>query len=227
MTVGAIVVGAGASTRAGFDKVFAPLAGRPVLAHSLDVLSSCSDIVRIVVVLSDSNIEQGRLLASSRPWPAPVEVALGGARRQDSVAAGLALVSDCEWVLVHDAARPLLTLDLVERGLAAARETGAAIAAVPVVDTIKVVGGDRVVRATPERTNLWAVQTPQVFRRALLAVAYREARGTFTDDAAVLEQQGHAVVVYEGTVDNLKLTLPGDLALAEFYLERRQCSASA
>lgn len=227
MTVGAIVVGAGASTRAGFDKVFAPLAGRPVLAHSLEVLSGCGAIARIVVVLSAANLEQGRLLVAGRRWPMAVEVALGGARRQDSVAAGLGVVPDCDWVLIHDAARPLLTLDLVERGLAAARETGAAIAAVPVVDTIKVVGADRVVRATPERTNLWAVQTPQVFRSALLSAAYREARGTFTDDAAVLEQQGQAVVVYEGAADNLKLTLPGDLALAEFYLERRKCSASA
>lgn len=226
MTVGAIVVGAGASTRAGFDKVFAPLAGAPVLAHSVEVLERCKAVDRIVIVLSPPNLERGRSLARLRGWQKVSAICLGGARRQDSVAAGLAQLRGCEWVVIHDAARPLVTGALVERGLAEARQTGAAIAAVPVTDTIKVVA-DRVVLETPARGQLWAVQTPQVFRYNLIADAYRAATGEFTDDASLLERQGHPVRVYESARDNIKITVADDLALAEFLLEKRKCRGSA
>jgi 2-C-methyl-D-erythritol 4-phosphate cytidylyltransferase len=224
VTVGAIVVGAGSSRRAGFDKVFAPLAGRPVIAHSVEAFCDTAAIDRVVLVLSPANIVRGEELARSRDWGKPVTVCLGGAHRQDSVAAGLAALGPCDWVLIHDAARPLVNVALVERGLTAARQTGAAIPALPVADTIKVVGQDRTVHSTPDRARLWAVQTPQVFACDLITAAYREAKGRFTDDAGLLEQRGHAVAVYEGLADNFKITLPGDLALAEFYLERRRCS---
>ncbi|MHB1005618.1 MAG: 2-C-methyl-D-erythritol 4-phosphate cytidylyltransferase [Chloroflexota bacterium] len=222
MVVGAIVVGAGASRRAGFDKVFAPLAGRPVLAHSVETLTHCASVDRIVIVLAAANLARGEALVRGENWEKVTRVCKGGPRRQDSVAAGLSYLSDCEWVLIHDAARPLVTVDLVERGLRAATASGAAIAAIPVVDTIKVVGPDRAVLATPDRATLWAVQTPQIFHYELIATAYREALGDFTDDAGLLEQGGHRVRVYEGAADNLKITLPGDLRLAEFYLERRR-----
>lgn len=225
MSVGAIIVAAGTSKRAGFDKVFAALEGRPVLAHSLETLARAPSVDRIVLVLAHFNLHLGEQLARSRDWGRPVTVCLGGQRRQDSVAAGLAALGATTWVLVHDAARPLVTVGMVERGLEAARETGAAIAAVPAVDTIKVVDAGRRVVATPDRASLWAVQTPQVFRYDLLADAYRAGGGEVTDDATLLERRGHVVKVYEGEPDNIKITLPGDLELAAFLLERRRCRA--
>ncbi len=227
MTVGAVVVGAGASRRAGFDKIFACLAGKPVLAHCVAAFEACPQVDSIALVLSPDNVERGRSLAQQYAWTKVAAVRPGGPRRQDSVAAGLAALADCHWVVIHDAARPLVTTELIVRGLAEAAATGAAIAALPVTDTIKIVGPDRIIRQTPERAGLWAVQTPQVFRYDLIVAAYRGARGEFTDDASLLELCGHPVRVYEGLADNIKITLPGDLALAEFYLQRRACRESA
>ena len=223
MPVGAVIVGAGASRRAGFDKVFAPLGGLPVLAHSLQAFAACDAVDQIVLVLAQGNLARGEQLVSQHDWPKPVRVCLGGPRRQDSVAAGLAQLQSCDWVAIHDAARPLVTPDLIARGLAEAAVVGAAIAAVPVTDTIKVVGADRIVRDTPPREALWAVQTPQVFRYDLLVAAYAAAEGEVTDDASLLERRGQPVRVYLGSRENVKITLPGDLALAEFFLERRRC----
>jgi 2-C-methyl-D-erythritol 4-phosphate cytidylyltransferase len=223
VTVGAVIVGAGSSTRAGFDKVFAMLAGEPVLLHSLRAFGNCQAIDCVVVVLAEASLQRGRDLVSRHAWGKPVEICAGGRRRQDSVWAGLARLPECEWVAIHDAARPLVTVDLVEQGLAAAAATGAAVAAVPVTDTIKLVDESNTVRSTPKRASLWAVQTPQVFRCGLLREAYAAAEEEVTDDASLLERQGQAVRVYPATPDNIKITLPGDLALAEFYLERRKC----
>ncbi|MFH1015911.1 MAG: 2-C-methyl-D-erythritol 4-phosphate cytidylyltransferase, partial [Chloroflexota bacterium] len=144
----------------------------------------------------------------------------GGERRQDSVAAGLKLTGKCDWVVIHDGARPFVTIDLIERGLEAAKETGAAIAAVPVTDTIKEAGEDSIVRQTLPRQNLWAVQTPQVFRIDIITEAYRRARGDVTDDAMLVEQMGHKVKVFMGSYDNIKITTPEDLALAEVLVKK-------
>lgn len=225
MAAGAIIVGAGAARRAGFDKVFADLAGRPVVHHSLSVLQACRSVTQIVLVLSEENLARGEALRLSGEWPKLTHVCRGGRRRQDSVANGLALIGSSEWVIVHDAARPLITVDIVERGLAEAAETGAAVAAVPVIDTIKVVDAKRIVSATPPRDHLWAVQTPQVFRLSLLREAYAATDEEVTDDAALLERLGHRVRVYMGANDNVKITRPGDLELAAFLLEQRRCRA--
>jgi 2-C-methyl-D-erythritol 4-phosphate cytidylyltransferase len=140
-------------------------------------------------------------------------IVLGGERRRDSVAAGLRVVLDCEWVVVHDGARPFVTPDLISRGLEAARLSGAAIAAVPVNDTIKAVR-DEVVVDTVDRSTLWAAQTPQVFRTALLWEAHHRTAGDTTDDAAMVEALGTAVRVYPGAYGNMKVTFPEDLDLA-------------
>jgi 2-C-methyl-D-erythritol 4-phosphate cytidylyltransferase len=138
------------------------------------------------------------------------------------VAAGLSQLENCDWVVVHDCARPLVTADLIERGLTEARETGAAVAAVPVTDTIKMAGDDRIVHQTLLRQNLWAVQTPQVFRLDIIAEAYRQAKGEVTDDASLVEQLGYKVKLYMGAYDNIKVTTPDDLALAEILWQRRE-----
>jgi 2-C-methyl-D-erythritol 4-phosphate cytidylyltransferase len=199
----------------GIDKVFAPLGGKPVLSHVLDAFDGCDSIDQVVVVASKANVERCRQLIAEKERSKPIEVCTGGRRRQDSVAAGLAKLGSCDWVVIHDGARPLVTKGLIERGLEAARETGAAVAAVPVIDTIKVVGNDKIVCQTPPRQNLWAVQTPQVFRLGLISEAYRKAKGEVTDDASLVEALGYKVKLYMGTYDNIKITTNHDLLIAE------------
>jgi len=220
---GAVIVAAGESRRmGGVDKVLALLGGKPVLARVIDTFQRCSSINQIVVVLSEQNLERGRQLVAEQGWSKVTEVCPGGERRQDSVAAGLSRLSHCQWVVIHDGARPLVTVDLIDRGLEAARETGAAVAAVPVIDTIKVAGDDRIVHQTPPRQNLWAVQTPQVFRIGIISEAYRKAKDKVTDDASLVEQLGYKVKLYMGSYDNIKVTTPDDLALVNWLLCHRQ-----
>jgi len=124
-------------------------------------------------------------------------------------------------VVIHDGARPLVDKKLINDGLAAAQETGAAIAAVPVKDTIKEVSGENIVTLTLPRRQLWAVQTPQIFRYDIITAAHRDVFEDVTDDAALVEKSGHRVKVYMGNYDNIKITTPGDLVLAECLLEKR------
>ena len=213
--VGAVIVAAGWSQRmGGMDKMLALLGGKPVLAWAVDVFQQCKLIDQIVVVVSKQSLGRCRQLVAERGW-SKVSVCAGGRRRQDSVAAGLGQLSRCQWVVIHDGARPLVTEGLIEHGLKVAGETGAAIAAVPVTDTIKVAGDDRVVQRTLPRGNLWAVQTPQVFRFDIITEAYRRVEAEVTDDASLVEQLGYKVKLYMGSYDNIKITTPDDLALAE------------
>ncbi|MDI6815248.1 MAG: 2-C-methyl-D-erythritol 4-phosphate cytidylyltransferase [Dehalococcoidales bacterium] len=214
--VGAIIVAAGRSRRmGGVDKVFALLGGKPVLARVIDTFQRCHSVHQVVVVVSEQSLDQCQQLVAEQGWSKIIDVCPGGKRRQDSVVAGLSWLKDCEWVVIHDGARPLVTADLIDRGLEAAKETGAAVAAVPVTDTIKVAGDDQFVQGTPPRRNLWAVQTPQVFRFDIIAEAYRQAKVEVTDDASLIEQLGYKVKLYMGSYDNIKVTTPDDLALAE------------
>ena len=219
----AIVVAAGQSRRMnGVDKVLALLGDKPVLAWSIEALQRCDKVDRIVLVNSQSNKEPVECLVMDRKWTKVADVCTGGRRRQDSVAAGLKMLGKCGWVIIHDGARPMLTQDLIERGLKAAEETGAAAAAVPVTDTIKLVGDDQIVIGTPPRSNLWAVQTPQVFRSAIIKKAYQQAQEDVTDDATLVEQIGGKVKLYLGSYENLKITTPRDLALAELLLKEHE-----
>jgi 2-C-methyl-D-erythritol 4-phosphate cytidylyltransferase len=219
--VGAVIVAAGSSERmGGVDKVFALLGEKPILARVIDTFHGCNLIDQIVVVLSRQNVKRCQQWIAEQGWTKVTDVCVGGRRRQDSVVAGLARLSNCHWVIIYDGARPLVTEDLIERGLEAAAETGAAIAAVPVTDTIKVAGDDRLVKETPPRHNLWAVQTPQVFRFDIITRAYSQARGDVTDDASLVEQMGCKVKLYTGSYDNIKVTTPDDLLLAEVLWQK-------
>jgi 2-C-methyl-D-erythritol 4-phosphate cytidylyltransferase len=212
--VAAIIVAAGESRRMnGIDKVLAPLKGRPVISHVLSAFDSCKSIDQIVLVVNQKSLEACRKLAAGPSTP--IDLCLGGKRRQDSVAAGLKKLKDCDWVVIHDGARPLITKALIEDGLEAAKETGAAVAAVPVTDTIKIAGDDRIVHQTPPRQNLWAVQTPQVFLPGIITKAYQQAKGEVTDDATLVEQAGYKVKLYMGSYENIKITTPQDLLIAE------------
>ncbi|MDD4875841.1 MAG: 2-C-methyl-D-erythritol 4-phosphate cytidylyltransferase [Dehalococcoidales bacterium] len=214
--IGAVITAAGNSQRMnGIDKIFTPLAGKPVLFRVIDTFQRCNDINQIVVVISEQNLVRGQYLIAQQGWSKVTDVCAGGSQRQDSVLAGLKLLKECDWVVIHDGARPLVTVDLIKHGIEAVRETGAAAAAIPVTDTIKLVGNDKIVYQTPLRQNLWAVQTPQVFDIQLITEAYSQVKSKVTDDASLVEQLGHKVKLYMGSQNNIKITNPDDLILAE------------
>jgi len=214
-----ILLGAGASARMGVDKLWADLGGRPLLAWPIATFAACDCIQELVIVASTPNVNRvERLLSDLR---VRARVVPGGERRRDSVRAGLEALGDVEWVVVHDAARPLLTRALVTDGLEAARATGAAIAAVPAVDTIKTVRDGEVV-GTLARETLWAAQTPQVFRFELLLEAHRAVSDDVTDDAALVEAIGARVRVYMGAYANINFPSPVDLQLAALLVSENE-----
>lgn len=205
----------------GMDKVFAPILGLPLIAHTVAAFEACTAVDDLVLVVAPGALEQAEALAREQGWRKLRAICLGGARRQDSVRTGLERLPPCQWVVVHDGARPCLEPALIERGLEAA-ESGAAVAAVPVADTIKVVSPEQMVLSTLDRSGLWAVQTPQVFRYQLLWEAHQRCQDTVTDDAAMVERLGHPVRVFPGSPSNLKVTTPEDLVMAEALLKLRQ-----
>mgnify|MGYP002527725511 FL=1 len=218
--VGAVIVAAGRSTRmGGVDKTFAPILGRPLVAHTLDRFESSPLIDQIILVLAEDSLEQGRQLVEERDYRKVAHVCAGGTRRQDSVRNGLELLSPCDWVMVHDGARPCLDEATLQRGLDAAADCGSAVAGVPVKDTIKLVSPDQMVKDTPDRSRLWAAQTPQIFRYDLLLEAHRACTQDVTDDAAVVESLGHPIKMFLGAYENIKVTTAADLVIAEAFLK--------
>jgi 2-C-methyl-D-erythritol 4-phosphate cytidylyltransferase len=217
MTV-ALIVAAGSGERlgAGCPKALVELAGRPLLQWSIDALAQISSIEQIVVAMPPGT-----------PAPAGVTAVEGGAARSQSVGRALAAAGNSDTVLVHDAARPLLTPELAEAVIAALErepDADAAIAAVPVTDTIKRVDASGTVSETLARSELWAVQTPQVFRRAALERALAvsdEQLARATDDAWLIEQGGGRVIVVAASHENLKVTTRHDLRVAELLLAER------
>jgi 2-C-methyl-D-erythritol 4-phosphate cytidylyltransferase len=175
-------------------------------------------VQKIVVVLSEANYERDRAMLDEQRFSKLVGVCTGGARRQDSVHCGLQTLGEVDWVAVHDGGRPLIRPGMISRGLEAARETGASVPVVPLVDTIKEVDANDAVLRTLDRSHLRAAQTPQCFRYDLLLRAHREITEDVTDDAAMMEKLGIPVKTYEGRRRNIKITTPDDLALAEAYL---------
>jgi 2-C-methyl-D-erythritol 4-phosphate cytidylyltransferase len=214
--LGAIIVAAGSSQRMNnLDKIFATLGGKPLLAWSIDTCQKCHLINQIVIALKSDNLELGQKLAKERRWTKVTAIYLGGPLRQDSVKRGLRKLTNCDWVMIHDGARPFLTLDLIQKGLEAMIETGAAIAAVPVTDTIKLASDAKLIEKTLQRNKLWMAQTPQIFKFEIITKAYEELTGEVTDDAAAVELLGYKVKLFPGTFRNIKVTTPDDLALAE------------
>jgi 2-C-methyl-D-erythritol 4-phosphate cytidylyltransferase len=219
MSVGAILLCAGRGTRLGAraPKALVPLAGRPLFTWSLAALERTPVIGGIVVVGPVAQLEEG--LAGSRCVSAKIVAwCEGGNERQQSVARGLAALPErFDTVAVHDAARALVTPELVARCVADALESGAAIAAAALEDTLKRVSLG-VVETTVPREGLWRVQTPQVFRREWLERGHAAARTIATDDAGLVEALGHRVRVTESDALNFKITTPADLRLAEAWL---------
>jgi 2-C-methyl-D-erythritol 4-phosphate cytidylyltransferase len=211
--IAVILVAAGRSARfGGDDKLWADLGGRPLIAWPLRTLASLAGVTRVVVVAPDDRHRDVGVLA--RELAAPVACVAGGARRQDSVAVGLAAAPSAKYYVVHDAARPLVTASLAMRVLGAAREHGAAVPGLPLADTVKRVDGEGRAVETLNRGALRAIQTPQAFEGALLRRAHEQAvasGGDFTDDAAMVEAAGGRVQVVEGDLLAMKVTAPEDL----------------
>ncbi|MEW5891108.1 MAG: 2-C-methyl-D-erythritol 4-phosphate cytidylyltransferase [Pseudomonadota bacterium] len=222
----ALVPAAGSGSRMGGEcpKQYLPLAGRPLIFHTLDALCRCAEIEAVFVVLAPDDRHWG-----SYDW-SPFGSRLkplwcGGASRAESVSNGLAAMAgtagDDDWVLVHDAARPCLSQAQLARLI---REVGedavGGILAVPVADTLKRDGGDGRIGATVERSGLWQAQTPQMFRYRLLRRAL-EATRAVTDEAGAIEAQGHRPRLVAADITNLKVTYPQDLQLAAWILANR------
>ena len=222
--VAAVIVAAGSSRRMqGLNKTWTTLGSKIVLAHSVCAFEQSPLVDDIALVLAKDFLDDGAQLCEREGWQKVRARVPGGARRRDSVLIGLESLSPApDYVLIHDGARPFLTDTLIEHGLAAAQEHGAAIAAVPVKDTIKRAGKDGLVVETLDRATLWTVQTPQVFAYDLILQAHHTIDPTWdaTDDAALIERAGHSVAIFMGSYENIKITTPGDLLIAEATLKR-------
>jgi 2-C-methyl-D-erythritol 4-phosphate cytidylyltransferase len=219
-TLGVVIVAAGTSQRmTGVNKLFASLSREPVLAWSVDTCQRHRLVRQIVLVLNDKDLARGERLTKEKNW-SKVTLCGGGARRQDSVKEGLRQLKDCDWVMIHDGARPFVTPGLIEEGLKIAAETGAAVAAVPVKDTIKVVDSGNFIKETPTRERLWAAQTPQIFDFDIITRAYENLTTEATDDSVAVGWLGHKVKLYMGDYQNIKVTTPEDLALARIIARK-------
>ena len=221
---GAVIVAAGSATRmGGIDKVMADLGGEPMIVRTVRAFQNCEAIASIVVVTREDLIRPISDLC--RDMKKVAAVVAGGKSRQESVHLGLnALPKGTKLAAVHDGARPLVSWQVIDRVVRAANTYGAAAPAIPVKDTIKVVQG-RLVKETPDRSSLMAVQTPQVFDFDLLRGALRKAEedgAQVTDDCSAVERTGMRIKIVEGDERNLKVTTPMDLKIAELLLEETQ-----
>lgn len=222
--VSAIIVAAGGSVRMGTNvsKQFVPLLGKPAIEYTLRAFQSCGVINEIVIVCREQDREQISAIVDSNGIDKVMSLVKGGDSRAESVRNGIAAAdSRATYYAIHDGARPLITVDEIERVCEAAFESGAATLGTAVTDTIKVVNENDVIESTPLRAALRAVQTPQVFERDLYTFALDDATENlddFTDDCALIERMGGEVTVVEGSKENIKLTTPIDIVIAESIL---------
>jgi 2-C-methyl-D-erythritol 4-phosphate cytidylyltransferase len=220
----AIIVAAGRGTRMGanVDKLWLTVAGQPVIAHTWRRFNEAPCIAEIVVVVRDGLQSQFEELSREYSFQKPFRLVAGGAERQDSVWNGLAaLPPGAEIVAIQDAARPCTATDLIMATIEAARETGAAVAAQPVADTIKESVDGRTISGTVDRSRLWSVQTPQTFRVEVIRHAIAAARAknlSLTDDTAACELIGQPVRLVKSSAPNPKVTVPADLPFIESLL---------
>lgn len=223
---GVIVVAAGRGTRMGSkeSKQYLMLQDKPIVIHTLEVFDRHPLITEIILVTGAQDVERCISWIHEFGMTKKIKVIAGGAERQHSVYQGL-LHMNSPWVLVHDGVRPFVTQQQITSCYEAAVQHGAAVLAVPVKDTVKQVDGQGWVTATPDRRSLWAIQTPQAFRRSELIQAHEvaEAEGFIgTDDSMLIERLGVHVMVVEGGYANIKITTPEDLDYAEFVRMKKE-----
>ncbi|MCZ8523797.1 MULTISPECIES: 2-C-methyl-D-erythritol 4-phosphate cytidylyltransferase [Paenibacillus] len=230
--LGIIIVAAGRGSRMGTkeSKQYLLLDGKPIIVHTLEQFEKISAVEEIVLVTGREDLQRCSAYAAQYGLSKLKHIIPGGKERQDSVHQGLlALDASTEWVMVHDGVRPFAHEDHVLACLQRVKETGAAVLAVPVKDTIKVVRQDGTIESTPDRSSLWAIQTPQAFRFALLLEAHEKAQQEGfqgTDDAMLVEWLGHDVSVVPSDYYNIKITTPEDLPWAEWILRQARGEVS-
>jgi len=224
----AIIPAAGIGRRINSDikKQYLVIDGKPILVHTIEAIIQSNLIDKVIIVVTAGDQEYCReKVISPYNLEFNIELTEGGKTRQESVFNGLQIVQeDCEIVLIHDGVRPFVNTELIEELLIAADEFGAATAAVPVKDTIKIVDDDYFVVKTPSRKTLWATQTPQTFRYELIKKAHQKAKDislTATDDASLVEKLGYKVKVVMGNYRNIKITTPEDLDWAVLLLKNK------
>ena len=222
----AIILAAGKGSRmnAGMNKLYVNIKGKPILAHTLDVFFACDHIHEIILVIGDGEEELCREKALGKTENSkPIKLVIGGKERQDSVYNGLKSVNKgAAVILIHDGARPFITEGIIGESIKQAFLHKAVTIGIPVKDTIKEIDKEGFVENTPNRSNLWLTQTPQTFMRDVIVQAYESSNGVkaaATDDATLVERMGIKVKMIRGSYDNIKITTPEDIALAEAILE--------
>jgi 2-C-methyl-D-erythritol 4-phosphate cytidylyltransferase len=222
----AIIVAAGSSRRMGFDKLFAPLAGRPVIAHSIAAFEDCKEVEEIILVTKKERIDEMEKLIAAGKFNKLKQVIAGGVERHFSVWNGLnAVSSKSGFIAIHDGARPLTTPKLIRECLALAKQVGAACCAAQIPDTVKRASDESVVMESVERTGLWAMQTPQIFASAVIMQAYASLianNEVVTDEVSAVQRLGKRIGLLRNDEWNFKITLPRDIELAEHVLSSRR-----
>jgi 2-C-methyl-D-erythritol 4-phosphate cytidylyltransferase len=225
----AIIVAAGSSQRMGFDKLLSVIGDKPVVAHSIDRFERCDSIDRVMVVVRSDRRAEFQKIVDGFGFTKVNRLVDGGSERHLSVWNGISqLPKECQIVAVHDAARPLVSSELISRTVAMARECGAVSLAAPIVETIKRGDGEQNVCGSVDRSGLWAMQTPQVFRCDWLRDAYKrivDSGRSVTDEVSALQEAGHTVRLLQNTDWNIKITFPRDLELAEKMMNLREVNS--
>jgi 2-C-methyl-D-erythritol 4-phosphate cytidylyltransferase len=221
----AILVAGGSSQRMGFDKLFAVIAGEPVIAHSIRAFERATFVSEILIAAREQRLDEIRKMSSSAGFKKIRAIVPGGERRQDSVCAGLDQIDrEAKYVAVHDAARPLVTPEQIECAFEQCRVHGSAALAQPINDTLKRADADRLVVGSVDRQQLYAMQTPQIFERKIIEDAYRDVyakNSSVTDEVSAVERLGHKIALILNDDFNFKITYPRDLPVADFILRER------
>ncbi len=227
-TVSALIVAAGTGERFGgsLPKVYADLCGEPMFVWSLQAFDSLPEVTDLVLVVAEEHLDRARAICRMQPLETHWSVVPGGPRRQDSVRMGLEAMAQAgpDIVCIHDAARPLVTHQIIRQSIELCRRHGAAVASVPISDTVKSFAPDGAVAETLDRSRLRAMQTPQTFSYELIVAAHRKVQREgleITDDAAALELCGQTAIASPGAKENVKVTVPEDLPYVEWLLRRR------
>ena len=217
----AIILGAGSGDRmGGIDKILTEISGLPAILHSVNAFLEVGIFQTTIVLANTDNIADLKRHMTGAKYQS-VHVVLGGKRRQDSVKIGLDQIKSSDYVMIHDGARPCVSPSLIRRGIMASETSDAAIPVVPITDTVKMLN-DSIVMSTLDRSTLYASQTPQVFRYTTISELHLTLTSDVTDDAAVIEIYGGNVSTFDGDPENIKMTNPLDIEIAEIILKRRK-----
>jgi 2-C-methyl-D-erythritol 4-phosphate cytidylyltransferase len=221
----AIIVAAGSSRRMGFDKLFAPLAGKPVIAHSIAAFEQCKQVDEIVIVSRAERVKDLEKVVKEEKFSKVTKIVAGGLERHFSVWNGLQAVNaETDFVAIHDGARPLVTPSLIKQCIDLAKEKGAVSCSAPIPDTVKRASTEQMVTGSVERSGLWAMQTPQVFNSGLILQAYASLMAKneqVTDEVSAVQKLGKKIALLRNDDWNLKITFPRDLEMAEHILAMR------